>query len=124
MSHYEQQQERCFRNFTWEEEAEYKERKRLEELEKGGKPTYSWLHKPTPYESTMKQNKYSKDLRDGTKIDVYDILDAFNVENPAVAHAIKKMLCAGLRGYKDFNQDIEEAIESLERAKSFPPVPF
>ena len=24
MSHYENQQERCFRNFTWEEEAEYK----------------------------------------------------------------------------------------------------
>ena len=69
-------------------------------------------------------NKYQKTTRSGAKIDVYDVLDAYKVENPAIAHAIKKMLCAGQRGYKDYQQDIEEAIQSLKRAKDFPPIPF
>jgi hypothetical protein len=57
-------------------------------------------------------------------IDVYDVLDAFDVSNPATAHAIKKLLCTGTRGLKDWETDLQEAIDSLERAKSFPPVPF
>lgn len=57
-------------------------------------------------------------------IDVYDVLDAFGVENPATSHAIKKLLCTGSRGAKDWETDLQEAIDSLERAKSFPPVPF
>jgi hypothetical protein len=69
-------------------------------------------------------NKYQKRLRNNIAIDVYDVLDAFSVENPALQHAIKKMLCAGQRGYKDYEQDIEEAIASLQRAKDFPPIPF
>ena len=69
-------------------------------------------------------NKYQKTTRSGAKIDVYDLLDAYKVENPAIAHAIKKMLCAGQRGYKDYEQDIEEAIQGLKRAKDFPPIPF
>lgn len=69
-------------------------------------------------------NKYQKRLRNNIAIDVYDVLDAFKVDNPATAHAIKKMLCAGQRGYKDYEQDIDEAIASLERAKDFPPIPF
>lgn len=72
---------------------------------------------PTP-------NKYQKRLRNNIAIDVYAVLDAFKVENPAVQHAIKKMLCAGQRGYKDYEQDLDEAIQSLERAKDFPPIPF
>lgn len=69
-------------------------------------------------------NKYQKRLRNNIAIDVYDVLDCFSVTNPAVQHALKKMLCAGQRGYKDFNQDIDEAIASLQRAKDFPPIPF
>jgi hypothetical protein len=57
-------------------------------------------------------------------IDVYDVLNAFNVSNPATAHAIKKLLCTGSRGLKDWETDLQEAIDSLERAKSFPPLPF
>lgn len=49
-------------------------------------------------------------------VDVYDILQAYEVTNPAVQHAIKKMLCAGKRGYKGDIKDIKEAISSLERA--------
>jgi hypothetical protein len=50
-------------------------------------------------------------------IDVYDVLQAFNVTNPATAHAIKKLLVAGGRGYKDVQQDLDEAIQSIQRAK-------
>jgi hypothetical protein len=57
-------------------------------------------------------------------IDVYDVLDAFDVPNPATAHAVKKLLCTGSRGAKDWETDLQEAIDSLERAKSFPPMPF
>ena len=66
-------------------------------------------------------NKYKVKLRNEVALDVYDVLDAFDVQNPAIQHAIKKLLCTGNRGYKDFSQDLEEAIQSLERAKSFPP---
>lgn len=49
-------------------------------------------------------------------IDVYDVLAAFGVTCPAVQHAVKKLLCAGLRGHKDLGKDLAEAIESVERA--------
>jgi hypothetical protein len=50
-------------------------------------------------------------------IDVYDVLKAFNVTNPATQHAIKKLLASGQRGYKDTQQDLDEAIQSIQRAK-------
>jgi len=52
----------------------------------------------------------------GQWVDVYDILTAYSVTNPADAHAIKKMLCPAQRGAKDGIQDRQEAIASLERA--------
>jgi len=60
-------------------------------------------------------NKY-KVLCKGVHLDVYDILLAYAVTNPADQHAIKKMLMAGKRGVKDEIQDRKEAIQSLERA--------
>ena len=60
-------------------------------------------------------NKY-KVLCKGVEIDVYDVLMAYSVTNPADQHAIKKMLMPGKRGVKDANQDRREAIQSLERA--------
>lgn len=62
-----------------------------------------------------KPNKYKRKVP-STEIDVYDILKAFNVVNPATQHAIKKLLCAGDRGYKDKVQDLKEALASIERA--------
>ena len=50
-------------------------------------------------------------------VDVYDVLTAFKIENAALQHALKKMLCAGTRGHKNFDKDIDEAIVSLQRAK-------
>ena len=49
-------------------------------------------------------------------VDVYDVLQAFGVDCPALQHAVKKLLCAGLRGAKSAEQDIEEAASSCRRA--------
>lgn len=64
------------------------------------------------------QNKYLRPLpaSPSTKIDVYDVLVAFNVTCPARAHAVKKLLCAGIRGKGDVQQDLKESIQSIERA--------
>tara|TARA_R110000737_G_scaffold340221_1_gene362874 strand:+ start:7861 stop:8229 length:369 start_codon:yes stop_codon:yes gene_type:complete len=63
----------------------------------------------------MSKNKYKRTVP-STEIDVYDVLVAFNVTNPATAHAIKKLLAPGLRGSKDALTDIMEAGKSIERA--------
>lgn len=60
-------------------------------------------------------NKYTRNCR-GVEIDVYDVLKAFEVNNPATQHAVKKLLASGQRGYKDVKQDLEEAKQSIERA--------
>jgi hypothetical protein len=49
-------------------------------------------------------------------VDVYDVLQAFGVTCPALQHAVKKLLCAGLRGAKSTEQDIDEAANSCRRA--------
>ena len=61
-------------------------------------------------------NKYSRAIRPGVYVDVYDVLAAFNVTCPAMAHAVKKCLAAGQRGYKDVTQDKVEAITSISRS--------
>ena len=61
------------------------------------------------------ESKYSK--RIGKEIvDVYDVLMAFNVTNPAAQHAIKKLLMPGNRGHKDKLTDLKEAHQSIARA--------
>lgn len=54
-------------------------------------------------------------LKDG-KMDVYAALATFDVKCPATAHAIKKLLCAGLRGKGDRQQDLRESIDAILRA--------
>ena len=51
----------------------------------------------------------------GHRLDPYRICVLYKVTHPALAHAIKKLLCAGKRGSKNAAQDVEEAIEALER---------
>jgi hypothetical protein len=75
---------------------------------------------------SKKVNKYQRNIkgRDAysgekceTIIDVYDVLKAFDITCPATAHAIKKLLAAGERGHKDKQTDLDEAIQSIQRAK-------
>lgn len=49
-------------------------------------------------------------------VDVYAVLIAFNVTCPARQHAIKKLLCSGIRGKGDETQDLKEAKDAIERA--------
>lgn len=60
-------------------------------------------------------SKYNRTIK-GVTVDVYDVLQAFNVTNPALQHLIKKSLCAGLRGHKDRMQDLIETRDSAIRA--------
>jgi hypothetical protein len=49
-------------------------------------------------------------------VDIYDVLTAYAVTCPAIAHAIKKLLMPGQRGGKDARQDLEEALVSVQSA--------
>ena len=62
-----------------------------------------------------KGNKYRKKMK-STTIDVYDILKAYEVTCPAIAHAVKKLLVAGQRGNKNTLTDLSEAHWQIERA--------
>lgn len=50
------------------------------------------------------------------KIDVYSVLETFKVTCPARQHAIKKLLCSGLRGKGNVLQDLKEARDAIDRA--------
>lgn len=62
-----------------------------------------------------KYDKYNRPCKDVT-IDVYDVLVAFNVTNPALQHLIKKALAVGQRGHKDKNEDLNDILASAKRA--------
>ncbi len=58
---------------------------------------------------------YYKNVSRLAVLDVYRVLDLFEVTNPCVAHAVKKLLVIGDRGSKDFDTDLKEAIDTLKR---------
>ena len=68
-------------------------------------------------------NKYDRVIIDKNDksvtatVDVYSVLQAFQVQNPALQHLIKKALCAGLRGHKNKEMDLQDIIDSAVRAK-------
>jgi len=49
-------------------------------------------------------------------IDVYAAIESFAVHCPAVQHALKKLLCAGLRNKNTTLADLTEARDALSRA--------
>ena len=61
-------------------------------------------------------SKYTKKIH-GVSVDVYDVLMAWGVTNPALQHLIKKALQCGQRGHKDKQQDLQDIIDSAIRAK-------
>lgn len=60
-------------------------------------------------------NPYIVDISKYNKLDIYRILKLYEVSDPCLQHAIKKLLCAGKRGVKNQTQDINEAMQSLKR---------
>lgn len=63
----------------------------------------------------MKHNHYFKSTVHLDVVDVYRVLELFEVTDPCLQHAVKKLLCAGGRGAKDMEQDVQEAMDTLER---------
>ena len=63
-----------------------------------------------------KHSHYYKDVSKLETVDVYRVLKMFEVADPCLQHAVKKLLVAGGRGAgKNIQRDIREAIDSLER---------
>ena len=62
-----------------------------------------------------KHSHYHKSVSGLESIDVYRVLRLFEVADPCLQHAIKKLLVAGGRGSKDIAQDVQEAIDTLAR---------
>ena len=62
-----------------------------------------------------KHSHYHKDVSNLQTIDVYRVLALFNVTDPCIQHAVKKLLVAGGRGAKDVSRDIREACDTLQR---------
>jgi hypothetical protein len=73
-------------------------------------------------------NKYDRKVWDkyedkSATIDVYRVLEAFDVRCPATADAIKKLLCLGRngsaeKGHNDEERDLAEAAQSIEEARA------
>lgn len=61
-------------------------------------------------------NKYSREIKPGVHVDVYDVLKAWDVRNPALQHLAKKALQAGNRGHKDLMEDLQDILDSAKRA--------
>lgn len=63
-----------------------------------------------------KHGHYYKDVSKLKSIDVYRVIELFNVTDPCLQHAIKKLLVSGGRdGNKTKEQDIQDVIASCNR---------
>lgn len=49
------------------------------------------------------------------EIDIYRVLKLFEVTDPCLASAVKKLLVAGGMGSKNQYKDVQEAIDTLNR---------
>lgn len=67
-------------------------------------------------ETQQKHSHYFKDVSDVAQIDVYDVLLRFGVTDPCLQHIVKKALCAGNRGHKDFKLDLQDIADTAQRA--------
>lgn len=65
--------------------------------------------------SLRKHPHYFEDVSGLATVDVYRVLELFDVYDPCLQHAVKKLLVAGGRGVKDQGRDVQEAIDTLTR---------
>lgn len=73
---------------------------------------------PLPFvdDDSVAHNHYFKDVSKLESIDVYQILKLFEVTDPCLQHIVKKALCAGQRGHKDFQHDLQDIFDTAKRA--------
>ena len=77
------------------------------------------MTQPKPGTDEFSGSKYLRKIIPATadgRVDVYAVLDAFNVTCPARQHAIKKLLCSGLRNKASEIQDLTESQDAVTRA--------
>lgn len=61
-------------------------------------------------------NKYLREIKPGVFVDIYGVLSAWKVTDPCLQHAAKKVLQAGERGHKDRLEDLQDIVDSAQRA--------
>ena len=61
-----------------------------------------------------KHNHYFRDCP-YDKIDVYRIIDIFEITDPAAQHILKKCIATGKRGHKDEERDWQDIVDSAQR---------
>ncbi len=64
---------------------------------------------------TEKHSHYKKDVRHLDYIDVYRIIELYELHDPCFQHALKKILVPGARGHKDLAKDINDIIDTMRR---------
>ena len=80
---------------------------------KNPQPTPVWMAEAELPDK--KHSHYFKDVSKLDSIDVYQVLLLFEVTDPCIQHAVKKLLCSGSRGVKSAKQDVQEALDTLNR---------
>lgn len=63
----------------------------------------------------MKHSHYYKNVSDLKIIDFYRICDLYKINDACYQHALKKLLCVGIRGHKDTREDIQNIIDTMQR---------
>lgn len=62
-----------------------------------------------------KHNHYFRDVSHLQQVDVYRILELFEVTCPVAQHIVKKALAAGKRGAKSPARDMQDIVDSAQR---------
>ena len=89
----------------------------IHQLDVMERPSVAALQNRAAYNAQqITPSKYTKQIG-GISVDVYDVLQAWGVSNPALQHLIKKALQCGQRGHKDKLEDLQDIIDSAIRAK-------
>jgi len=73
------------------------------------------LIKVDKQDKQQKHSHYKKDVRHIDYIDVYRIIDLYELHDPCFQHALKKILVPGARGHKDLTNDINDIIDTMQR---------
>lgn len=67
-------------------------------------------------ENIIPKNKYMREIHAGVWVDVYDVIEAFEVTDGGFQHALKKILACGKRGHKDESEDRKDILVSVKRS--------
>lgn len=60
-------------------------------------------------------NHYFRDVSHLNRVDIYRILELFNVDDPCMQHVVKKAIACGKRGHKNIERDVQDMIDTLTR---------